>query len=203
MLVMDTLAELVDLYLLRCDVEGKSPNTVRAYRETLGRFLRTLAEDDSPIVAEAILSEHIYAYLARSTGLSLETRHRYFREVRCFFNWLVETGHLESNPFRGMRNVRLPQRIVQPFSVDEITALLAACDPETEAGLRDRAIIFTLLDTGVRCSELVQLSIEPAMPWRPRPSCACRVFISATETGLANIAWRASASRFSARSCQS
>lgn len=28
---MDTLADLVDLYLLRCEVKGKSPNTVRAY----------------------------------------------------------------------------------------------------------------------------------------------------------------------------
>ena len=34
------LPALVDLYLLRCQVEGKSPNTIRAYRETLGRFLR-------------------------------------------------------------------------------------------------------------------------------------------------------------------
>ncbi len=31
-----SLPELVDRYLLRCDVEGKSAQTVRAYRETLG-----------------------------------------------------------------------------------------------------------------------------------------------------------------------
>jgi hypothetical protein len=35
MLEMDSLQDLVDLYLLRCEVEGKSPRTVRAYRETL------------------------------------------------------------------------------------------------------------------------------------------------------------------------
>ena len=29
-------AELVELYVLRCEVEGKSPRTVRAYRWTLG-----------------------------------------------------------------------------------------------------------------------------------------------------------------------
>ncbi len=34
--VAHPLQELVDLYLLRCEVEGKSPQTVRAYRETLG-----------------------------------------------------------------------------------------------------------------------------------------------------------------------
>ena len=51
---MDTLAELIDLYLLRCEVEGKSPNTVRAYRWTLERFLITLCEQGAPERADAI-----------------------------------------------------------------------------------------------------------------------------------------------------
>jgi len=29
------LGALIDLYLLRCQVEGKSPNTVKAYAETV------------------------------------------------------------------------------------------------------------------------------------------------------------------------
>ncbi len=128
-----SLTELVDRYLLRCDVEGKSAQTVRAYRETLGRFTRALAEGGAPETAEAVQSEHIYAYLGRFTELTLETRHRYFREVRCFFNWLVEAGYQDANPFRGMRNVRVPQRIKQPFSSEEIATLLAACDPQSAA----------------------------------------------------------------------
>ena len=154
------LPELVDLYLLRCDVEGKSPRTVRAYRETLSRFLRAIAEDEAPLAAAAIESAHVYAYLGRYTRLRTETRHRYFREVRCFFNWLVEADYLERSPSRGMRNVRLPQRIVPPFSADELTRLLAACPTDTPMGIRDRAILLTLLDTGIRCSELVQLNLE-------------------------------------------
>ncbi|HJO05003.1 MAG TPA: hypothetical protein QGG47_13635 [Acidobacteriota bacterium] len=42
MLDMNTLSKLVDLYLLRCDVEGKSSNTVGAYRWTLERFVAML-----------------------------------------------------------------------------------------------------------------------------------------------------------------
>ena len=40
MLVMNaspSLTELSALYLLRCEVEGKSAQTVRAYRESLNR----------------------------------------------------------------------------------------------------------------------------------------------------------------------
>ncbi len=130
MRVMNTLADLADLYLLRCDVEGKSPNTVRAYRWTLERFIAMLREDGAPERADAIERDHIYAYLGRFTGLSADTRHRYFREVRCFFNWLVESGYLEQSPFRGVKNIRLPQRVVRPFSAQEVGQLLAKCGDE-------------------------------------------------------------------------
>ena len=120
---LKNLDELIELYLLRCDVEGKSPRTVLAYRETLARFLRIAL-------------------------------------MRCFFNWLTTMGYVDENPFRSLKNVRLPQRIVQPFSADEIARLLAVCDTGVPVGARDHAILMTLLDTGIRCSELVKLTIE-------------------------------------------
>ena len=155
---METLTELVDLYLLRCEVEGKSPRTVHAYRYTLRRFVEALAEDNAPQGATQITREHIYAYLGRFRDHAADTRHRYFREVRCFFNWLVDAGYLDQTPFRGMKNIRLPQRIVRPFAVDDVTQLLAACE-EGAIGIRDRALLMTLLDTGARCSEIVQLDL--------------------------------------------
>lgn len=154
------LTALVDLYLLRCMVEGRSPATVRVYGETLGRFLVCARDEHFPADNNLIRAPHLYAFLGRFAHLSLATRHRYFREVRCFFNWLVAAGYVEESPFKGLRNVRLPRQIIQPFSAAQVTALLAHCDCEKEAGVRDQAILLTLLDTGVRCAELVQLSLE-------------------------------------------
>jgi integrase/recombinase XerC len=153
------IAHLVELYLLRCRVEGKSESTVHAYRWTLGRFLRDLAEHGMPLAASSITQEHVYRYLGSFAHLSLDTRHRYFREVRCFFSWLIEAGHLEASPFAHVRNVRLPNKIVQPFTREDVKLLLAAC-PGEPAGVRDRAIIMTLLDTGLRVSELAQLNLD-------------------------------------------
>ena len=155
-----SLGGLIDLYLLRCQVEGKSPNTIHAYAETLRRFLRFARQEGLPEDVTRIESAHLYAYLGRFTPLSAETRHRYFREVRCFFNWLVAAGHLKESPFRSLRNVRLPQRIVQPFSPEDVARLLACCEPASAVGARDRAILLVLLDSGVRCSELVQAALD-------------------------------------------
>ena len=148
---------LVETYLARCTVEGKSPRTVQAYRETLTRFSRCLQEDGAPLDPDRLRPDHVIAYLTRFASLSPDTRHRYFREVRCFCTWLRAAGYTDNDPFRGLRNVRLPRKIVPPLAPAEIARLIACCDARTAMGRRDRAILLTLLDTGVRCAEAVGL----------------------------------------------
>ena len=119
-----TLAELIAFYLARCRIEGLSPRTQRAYSETLARFQRSVAA-----VETATVIRYCETFQARRPA----TRHRYFREVRCFFNWCVAAGFLDHTPFRGLRNVRLPSEVVQPFRPAEPARLVAACDPATAA----------------------------------------------------------------------
>ena len=64
-----------------------------------------------------------------------------------------------TTPFRGLRNVGLPQKIVPPFTPAEIHALLRRCNSGTPLGSRDQALLLTLLDTGVRCAEAVALDL--------------------------------------------
>jgi site-specific recombinase XerD len=154
-----SLTELVDRYLLRCRAEGKSDQTVRAYAESLRRFLRALDEDGVLSTAEDVQEEHVYAFLARSAHLSASSRNRYFRETRTFFSWLVSTGRLGESPFRHMKNVRLPEKVVQPYAAHEVLRLVAEC-PASPIGARDRAVLFLLLDTGLRVSELAQLDLD-------------------------------------------
>ena len=114
---------------------------------------------------------HVIAYLERSAHLARETRHRYFREVRCFFAWGQRTGFLQDTPFRGLRNVQVPLRVVQPFRREEVAQLLDACDPLSAMGLRDRALLLTLLDSGIRCSETVASTCSIVTSRRAASTC--------------------------------
>ena len=156
------LAEVVEQYLLVCKVEGKSPNTVRAYRETLDMFLSIAQEEVFPDDVREITPVHIYTYLGRimERGVSLETRHRRHREVRFLFSWLLRMGYIDSHPFAHIKNLRLSQKIIQPFSEGDITKLLNASFLTPYLAARNRAIILLLLDTGIRLNELVSLNIE-------------------------------------------
>lgn len=153
------LPDLIEVFLARCTIEGMSPHTIQGYRGALARFLRCLREDGAPLEPDRIRPDHVIAYLARHVGLSPDTRHGYFRDVRCFWNWLRAAGYTDNDAFRGLRNARLPVRIVQPLTPEEVARLFACCDTTTEIGRRDRAILLTLLDTGIRRSEMVQLDL--------------------------------------------
>lgn len=56
------LDSLIRLYLLRCEVEGKSPNTVSAYKLTLGLFSTVAREEGFPEDVREIDLPHLYTY---------------------------------------------------------------------------------------------------------------------------------------------
>ena len=91
--------------------------------------------------------------------MSAGTQHRRQREVKAFFSWCRRMDYVEENPFMRVPMVRREQKVVQPFSKDDVTTLLAACNPQTYVGSRMRAMILFLLDTGVRSSELVSIEL--------------------------------------------
>jgi site-specific recombinase XerD len=72
---------------------------------------------------------------------------------------MLRMDYIGRHPFTGISNVRVEQKVIQPLSEDEIRALLAVCNPETEFGCRSRAMILLLLDTGIRKSELNRLDL--------------------------------------------
>lgn len=62
-------------------------------------------------------------------------------------------------PLRKVKAPRNPNPPLQPAKLSEVEALLGACNA-TFLGKRDRAIILSLLDTGVRAAEMCNMQIE-------------------------------------------
>ncbi len=132
------LADAIREYLLACEVEAKSPRTVQAYAETLRVFGRAVAAEGLPETVEDYAAPEIYRFLKviADRPVSLGTRHRRFRETRAFFSWCTRMGYCARNPFTGIPNVRVEQKVIQPYTEEEIAQLLAVCDAATEFGSR-------------------------------------------------------------------
>ncbi len=151
-----------------------SPNTQRDYELTFRRFLEFVGPDAE---LEAITSndvERFLNFLADELGLSDKTIINHFIALSSFWTW-AERNLDVSHIIRG--RVECPKyhrpQIV-PFTLEEVRALLEACDynapwdrkwargikTRRPTALRDRAIILMLLDSGIRVSELVMLRVR-------------------------------------------
>ena len=159
---MASFEELIPLYLTACSVEGKTDRTVQSYAETLRQFVSAVVELKLPAETAAFRPAHVYLFLAwvKNRGVTAGTQHRRQREVKAFFSWCRRLSYVDDNPFMRVPMVRREQKVVQPFSADGIHQLLAAANPTTHVGCRMRAMIYFLLDTGVRSSELVSIHLD-------------------------------------------
>jgi integrase/recombinase XerC len=157
-----SLQNAVTTYLSACRGEGKTERTLQAYEETLRQLIDAGVAADFPEPISAFNTRHAYQFLdaTRSRGVSLGTQHRRFREARAFFSWCERMGYIDVHPFKGVTNVRPDTKVIEPFTRNDIEQLLSFCDLTTEVGIRNRAIILLLLDTGMRRAELEGLDIQ-------------------------------------------
>jgi integrase/recombinase XerC/integrase/recombinase XerD len=152
-----TLKGYLASFLLVCRVNNLSPRTMADYSSKIGRFL-DFCRPFSNTPGE-VTTDHVRLFI-----LDLQRRikpssvHDYYRAINRFFNWLVEEGDLKESPMARMRPPKVPRQIITPFKPEQIERLLALCD-DSLLGIRNRAIILTFLDTGLRLAELAGIQL--------------------------------------------
>jgi len=117
--------------------EGEEPGIKFADRRLIRRYLSTSGDNLAP----ASVSRRLSA-------------------LKTFFKFLVREGAVETNPADLIRGPKLPKHLPEYLGVDEMFALLAMTDGETNIGKRDRAWLELLYATGMRVGELVSLKIS-------------------------------------------
>ncbi len=138
--------------------DGLSANTLSAYRRDLEGLSRWLAEGGRGPLALAGTGE-LQAYIAfRFPASKASSGNRRLTVFRRFFRYQVRQGHRADDPTLPVRSARQPLRFPKTLSEQQVEALLRSPDPETELGLRDRAMLETLYASGLRVSELVNLA---------------------------------------------
>ena len=153
------LERCLAMFLLDQEARQHTPRTIESYRYSLTPFLEHLS-DHGITDPEGITADTIRRFFVRlkQKGLADNTVHRHARAVRTFMNFLEREGLIDDNPMRKVAMPKLEKKVLPPFSREEVEALLAACSKDLW-GLRDKAMILSLLDTGLRASEFVALNV--------------------------------------------
>jgi integrase/recombinase XerD len=153
---------------------GRTEQTCRSYYYDLHQFILWSDERalETPTQFTYELLVHfqtaLYSYKkADGSVLSLSVQSRKLCSLKAFFRWLCKTKLIPHNPASEIDlpkvSKSLPRYIL---SLEEIQTLLALPNIETPYGIRDRAILETLYCTGIRRTELVNLTVSCIDPSR-------------------------------------
>jgi integrase/recombinase XerD len=145
--------------------DGLARNSLAAYRRDLQQLAAWLAAPGREVTLEAAGEHDILAYIAhRHPSARATSSNRRLAVFRRYYRYLVRERLRVDDPTVRIRSARQPQRFPAAISEAQVEALLAAPDPQTPLGLRDRAMLEMLYATGLRVSELVGLrTVEVSM----------------------------------------
>lgn len=140
---------------------GLSANTRQAYERDLRLFCKTLGFKNSDALVN-VSREKITGYMTqlKEKGLAAATIARKLAAIKAFYRFMTAEGYMDANPAEvveaGTKGIKLPRVL----SEDEVVRLLNQPDITTAEGFRDRTMLEVLYATGMRVSELINLTLE-------------------------------------------
>lgn len=139
-------------------LRGWSPQTTSSYRSDLLHADTYFIEQNTSLMhadGKAILD-----YLAKlgRDGMKPTTIQRRRSALSTWFTWLQDQNLREDHPARHLPKLRKSRPLPKMMSEHDVERLLAAPETEDTMGLRDRCMLELLYATGVRVSELVNLT---------------------------------------------
>lgn len=142
------------------DVKQMSQNTVLSYRRDLMQFASYMQDrgvKEAGKVTKTSLDSYIL-FLERE-GKAASTISRMLASIKAFFHYEFSKGLIKRNPAELLRAPKIEKKAPSILSVEEVTKLLQQPCGRTPKEIRDKAMLEILYATGIRVSELMNLTL--------------------------------------------
>jgi integrase/recombinase XerD len=176
------MSKSIEGFIISRLADGYSKVTVDGYKYALFIIAKYLEDPE----IESITAEQLKQFMAwikteyvpkRSSGntdeLSTASHNRYWKAIRCYFRWANEDLGIP-RPDLQLKMPKFTTREIVPLTQNEIERLLRSCEYaktvtdgkrkpyacRRPTAKRDRALLLTLLDTGIRAGECSRLLIR-------------------------------------------
>ena len=156
------MKHLLDEFLNYLTVErGLSKNTISAYRTDLEHFIGRMEavgiKDVGKIKRQDITSYMLYL---KDKGIGANSISRALVAIKMFYRFLIQE-HLAKEDVSGViESPKLIRGLPDVLNIDEVDKLLSKPDLRDNIGIRDRAVLELMYATGMRVSEVVELTKE-------------------------------------------
>lgn len=160
-----TLEEAIQDFLLHQRASRHSTRTIENHELALSKLkdwaqknqLSFLSEFDASVLRRFMVAVH-ETRTPRGDLPKASTVHTIHKNVKAFFCHHEAEENIPKNPMKRVKPPKLDLEILPAFTEAEVRTLEAATNGKDARSVRNRALVYFLLDTGCRLQELVSLS---------------------------------------------
>lgn len=149
------------------DYENYLKNVKKASKNTLESYLRDIGQFSSYCKSNGVRGKNFadsdvigkyFQYLS-VIGKSEATISRSAASLRGYFAFLLNSGHIKKNPIADIKVKTAQKKLPEILSGKEVLKLLEQPSGTDYKSIRDKAMLELLYATGIKVSELVELTV--------------------------------------------
>lgn len=140
---------------------GLSENTIVSYKRDLQNYLSFLMTHEQLSDISDVTRLHIIHYLKqlKEEGKSSKTSVRHLSSIRSFHQFLLREKVTTDDPSWNIETQKTERTLPKVLSLGEVEKLLDTPNQHTPFDYRDKAMLELLYATGIRVSEMLDLTL--------------------------------------------
>lgn len=156
---MEELLEAFALYM--GSTRENSYNTVVSYKRDIAKYLEFLKDNGikNPAKADKIT---IVTYLLqmKKSGKAPATISQSLAAIRAFYGYMIANGDRIKDPTANIAPPPVDKKQPEFLTASETEVLLSQPNPAQTKGIRDKAMLELLYATGIKVSEIIELTVD-------------------------------------------
>lgn len=156
------ISELIGEYILDCEIKKFTGKTLKSYRNNLMYLEKYLNDSHSIINIEDVKAVHLKAFFKSISdkGKKESYINGLLKTFRAFFKYAVCEEYITDNPCLKISWAKETVPLILTFSDSEVKRMLSVYDESDYLQIRNKTIMYLLIDTGIRNYELCCLGVD-------------------------------------------
>lgn len=150
---------LLTIYINSLNNNNLSKNTIEAYTRDVRRFSEFIEDRNESIETVDYVTIMAYAEQLKKEGRANSSIARSIISIRNYYKYLIKKNFVEQDPTIYFSIPKVKRNIPLILTVEEINELLNQPENVTFKGCRDKAMLELMYATGIKVTELLNLTI--------------------------------------------
>ena len=144
--------KILEEYLIYIkNVKNYSQNTIKSYSSDIKHYFEN---------TESIGEFSSYLKHLNKNRYSKTSINRKITSIRMFLSWSVDNDYFNQNQIKSVKNLKVEKKLPNVLTASYINRLLDSLSESSEKDLRDKAILELMYSSGLRVSEVSNLTLN-------------------------------------------